>query len=133
MCLINHKLIFYLSFIQYLCLTLHDQKNEIVQKYLYMKSFLTFIFSLIFLVSSYAQVWKLSWHDEFSKEGLPDDIYWSYKTGNQENSGSQYFTKARRQNVRVANQHLIIEARKDLKNNFPFSSAHLNTKNKTGR
>jgi len=57
--------------------------------------------------------WKLVWSDEFNYTGLPDTNKWGYETGYVRNHESQYYTRARRENARVENGHLVIECRKE--------------------
>ena len=60
-----------------------------------------------------ADEWQLSWSDEFDYEGLPDPQKWGYEEGFIRNGESQFYTRARRENARVENGRLIIEARKE--------------------
>jgi len=57
--------------------------------------------------------WKLVWSDEFDKPGLPDKDKWNYEKGWIRNNELQYYTRARKENARVADGMLIIEARKE--------------------
>jgi len=57
--------------------------------------------------------WKLVWSDEFDKAGLPDQAKWGYETGFIRNHERQFYTKARKENARVEDGMLIIEARKE--------------------
>jgi beta-glucanase (GH16 family) len=57
--------------------------------------------------------WKLVWADEFDYEGLPDPKKWIYEVGFERNRELQYYTRDRKENARVENGHLIIEARKE--------------------
>jgi len=61
----------------------------------------------------YARVWG----DEFDRPGLPDSRRWAYDTArNKEgwwNNELQYYAAARRENARIENGHLIIEARRE--------------------
>ena len=56
---------------------------------------------------------KLVWADEFTSDGLPDPSKWTYEEGFVRNQESQYYTRARSENARVANGVLILEARKE--------------------
>ncbi|MBN1844825.1 MAG: glycoside hydrolase family 16 protein [Sedimentisphaerales bacterium] len=56
---------------------------------------------------------KLVWSDEFETAGLPDETKWSYEEGFIRNRELQYYTKARRENARIENGLLIIEARRE--------------------
>jgi len=62
-----------------------------------------------------ASGYQLVWSDDFSKDpdGLPDPAKWSYEEGFVRNNESQYYTRARRENARIENGQLIIEARKE--------------------
>lgn len=77
-----------------------------------------------------SQSWSLAWKDEFRGEGLPDTAFWSFEEGNPEKLGAQFFVAERLQNTRVYNDHLFLQIRKDIDSEFPFSSAHIHTKNK---
>ncbi len=57
--------------------------------------------------------WDLVWHDEFNINGAPDPKKWDYEEGFERNNESQYYTRDRRENARVENGHLVIEARKE--------------------
>lgn len=78
--------------------------------------------------------WQLVWADEFNKTGLPDTSAWSYEHGYLRNHEKQYYTKARKENARIENGHLIIEARADSAfidgEKRPITSAALETKGK---
>ncbi len=56
---------------------------------------------------------KLVWSDEFDTPGLPDAARWAYEEGYIRNQEMQYYTRARAENARVADGHLIITARND--------------------
>jgi beta-glucanase (GH16 family) len=77
------------------------------------------------------QEWKVVWSDEFDYEGLPDSTKWIYDVGNWGwgNSELQYYTEGRKENARVENGNLIIEARmNDL--GYAWTSARLTTRGK---
>jgi beta-glucanase (GH16 family) len=57
--------------------------------------------------------WKLVGSDEFNQRGLPDPAKWNYETGYICNHERQFYTGARKENARVENGLLIIEARKE--------------------
>ena len=57
--------------------------------------------------------WKLVWSDEFDKPGLPDPAKWGYESGFVRNNEAQYYTRERKENARVENGMLVIEARKE--------------------
>lgn len=76
--------------------------------------------------------WKLVWSDEFNYKGLPDTSKWSFNTGGNGfgNHEKEYYTKARLENARVENGHLIIEARKEDWEQNHYTSAKLVSKGK---
>jgi len=76
--------------------------------------------------------WELIWSDEFDVEGAPDTTKWIYDVGNWGwgNNEPQYYTDNRRQNARVENGNLIIEARKNDMGQ-EWTSARLTTRGKT--
>ena len=99
----------------------------------------TLIFTIVTLVSvangAAAADWKLVWADEFNYQGLPDPTKWSYEVGFVRNHEKQYYTKARLENARVEDGHLVIECRKEHftpPNHAPveYTAASLITKNK---
>lgn len=68
---------------------------------------------LLSITSPGASEWKLVWSDEFDKPGLPDPAKWDYESGFVRNNEAQYYTRERKENARVENGMLIIEARKE--------------------
>ena len=66
--------------------------------------------------------WKLVWSDEFEKAGLPDTTKWGYETGFIRNDEKQFYTETRKENARVEDGNLIIEARKERWKNPAFDS-----------
>ena len=68
--------------------------------------------------------YKLVFQDEFNKGNMPDDRKWTYATErNAEgwyNNEKQYYSKARPENSRIENGHLIIEARAETLNKEEF-------------
>ena len=56
---------------------------------------------------------QLIWADEFDHAGLPDPAKWTYEEGFVRNNEPQLYMRARRENARVENGHLILEARKE--------------------
>ena len=77
---------------------------------------------------------KLVWSDEFNEPGLPDTSKWSYNVGRgcPQNCGwgnneLQYYTEKRRENARVENGRLVIEARKETFEDAAYTSARLVT------
>jgi beta-glucanase (GH16 family) len=72
--------------------------------------------------------WKLVWSDEFDKPGQPDTQKWGYEKGMIRNKESQYYTVDRRENARVEDGKLIIEAHKEKKERGEFTAASLISK-----
>ena len=71
--------------------------------------------------------WALSWADEFDGGPAPDPRNWSYEVGYVRNKEEQFYTNDRRENARVENGRLIIEARRDGFEGHAISSASLHT------
>lgn len=73
--------------------------------------------------------WELIWSDEFEGSGLPDTSKWDYNIGNWGwgNNELQYYTALNKQNARLENGNLIIEAHKENEN---WTSARLTTQGK---
>ena len=65
--------------------------------------------------------YELVWADEFNYSGEPDPKKWSFETGYFRNREAQYYT-GRKENVRVENGNLVIEARKEKVKNKDFTS-----------
>jgi hypothetical protein len=70
------------------------------------------LLGLLGLASAPPQEWKLAWSDEFAAPGLPDPARWDYEEGFIRNKEAQYYTRGRKENARVENGILILEARK---------------------
>lgn len=60
-----------------------------------------------------ASEWELVWADEFETDGLPDKTKWDYEEGFIRNQEKQYYTRERKENVRIENGVLVIEGRKE--------------------
>jgi beta-glucanase (GH16 family) len=80
---------------------------------------------------------KLVWADEFNSSGLPDSTKWGYDVGRgcPQNCGwgnneLQYYTIHRKENARVENGHLIIEAHKESYQSANYTSTRLVTREK---
>jgi len=75
---------------------------------------------------------KLVWRDEFNYNGLPDSTKWNYDIGGDGwgNNELQYYTKKRKENCRVQNGKLIIEARKEDFEGKNYTSARLVSRGK---
>ena len=78
-----------------------------------MKALIGALLLMLIALTADADEWKLVWSDEFDKPGLPDAARWGYETGFIRNHEKQYYTRARRENARVENGMLVIEARKE--------------------
>jgi beta-glucanase (GH16 family) len=76
--------------------------------------------------------WHLVWADEFNRDGLPDPSKWAYDVGGNGwgNRELQYYTDGRRDNARVEQGHLILEARHESWQGSDFTSARLVTRGK---
>ena len=88
------------------------------------------ILTLMFLLTATplpAAEWKLAWSDEFDKPGQPDPAKWNFEEGFIRNNERQYY---RRENARVENGMLIIEARKD---RFKVPGGNTSGKGKRGK
>lgn len=65
--------------------------------------------------------YELVWADEFNYKGKPDPTKWGSETGYLRNHELQYYTD-RKENVRVENGNLLIEARREKVKNVGFKS-----------
>jgi beta-glucanase (GH16 family) len=76
--------------------------------------------------------WRLVWSDEFDYAGLPDPSKWDYQVGGGGwgNNEQQYYTSLRKENARVENGKLIIEARQERWESRDYTSARLVSKGK---
>jgi len=74
--------------------------------------------------------WELVWHDEFDGAGAPNPANWGYEVGYLRNNEQQYYTDDRRENARVENGSLVIEARNDNFDGHAITSASLTTAGK---
>lgn len=74
--------------------------------------------------------WTLAWADEFDQPGLPDATKWDYDVGGHGwgNRELQFYTKARTENARVEDGHLVIEARREKFEDRDYTSARLITR-----
>jgi beta-glucanase (GH16 family) len=95
-----------------------------------MKKHLLIALLVLTSVPAWAAEWKLVWSDEFNEPGLPDSTKWNYETGFIRNNEQQYYTRERKENARVEDGVLIIEARKEQWKNAAYDS---NAKDKKGR
>lgn len=72
--------------------------------------------------------WLLVFADEFEGSGPPDPTKWTPELGYVRNEEAQYYT-ARRENLRVENGALVIEAHKERYQRFDYTSASITTIN----
>jgi beta-glucanase (GH16 family) len=74
-----------------------------------------FILTLMVFIQSpiFAQEWKLVWSDEFNYTGEPDSTKWNYEVGFAPNQELEFYTKSRKENVRVEDGFLVLEAHKE--------------------
>ena len=71
--------------------------------------------------------WTLEWADEFEDGTAPDPRSWSYEAGYVRNKEEQFYTTDRRENARIENGRLVIEARRDGFEGHKTTSASLHT------
>jgi len=93
---------------------------------------LTIVVCFSFIWHSSSKDYHLVWSDEFNYTGLPDTSKWKYDlgAGGWGNNELEFYTMARRENARVENGNLVIEARKEAFNGSQYTSARLVTKGK---
>ncbi len=102
-----------------------------------------FVFASLFFLSCQEQVKESSkelvpiWADEFDYNGFPDSTKWGYDVGDGcpnlcgwGNNEKQYYTSERKENVRVENGKLIIQAHKEDFETRVYTSTKLISKNK---
>jgi beta-glucanase (GH16 family) len=96
------------------------------------KVFLAALMALILSCDEKDNKWKLVWSDEFDYTGLPDSKKWTAETGGHGwgNNELQFYTSGRKENARVENGMLTIEARKEDWQGSKYTSARLITKTK---
>jgi beta-glucanase (GH16 family) len=75
--------------------------------------------------------WTLVWSDEFDRAGAPDPAKWGYERGFVRNRERQYYTVDRRENARIEDGRLVIEARKEAYDKADITSASLTTRGTT--
>jgi beta-glucanase (GH16 family) len=76
-----------------------------------------------------AEEYKLVWSDEFNTPGMPDPAKWDYEEGYIRNNEQQYYTRARKENARVEEGCLVLEARKEPFKNPGFDPETKDKKN----
>lgn len=76
--------------------------------------------------------WNMVWQDEFDYTGLPDSSKWTAEVGGHGwgNNELQYYTAGRRENARVENGMLTIEAHREAWDGKDYTSSRLVTKGK---
>jgi beta-glucanase (GH16 family) len=76
--------------------------------------------------------WTLVWNDEFDTGSIPSLDKWLYDVGGSGwgNNELEYYTQYRKENARVENGVLIVEARKEEYQGRNYTSARLVTKTK---
>lgn len=72
--------------------------------------------------------WKLVWSDEFNGTSI-NTADWGYEIGYIRNNEAQYYTN-RKENARLEDGNLVIEARREDYNGYKYTSASLNTRGK---
>lgn len=90
------------------------------------------ILSALYLasLSVFAQSWSLAWKDEFKRDGVPNNNYWSFFQNKPSNDGETSYVQGSLLNSRVSDDHLYLQIRNDIEPNIPFRSAKMQTKNK---
>lgn len=94
-----------------------------------MKSLLLIGLTTLSAIAADPPGWKLVWSDEFDRPGKPNSSKWGYEEGLVRNQEKQFYTNARKENARVEDGKLVIEAHKKAKGGGDFTSASLHTKN----
>ncbi|HLP17213.1 MAG TPA: glycoside hydrolase family 16 protein, partial [Bacteroidota bacterium] len=76
--------------------------------------------------------WTLVWNDEFDTGTVPSPDKWSFDVGGSGwgNNELQYYTQYRKENARIENGKLVIEARKEDFEGKKYTSARMVTANK---
>lgn len=123
---------FFHPIIQYPGTTTGDYLTFASPNPVHMRKILFFLLAALASSTTIGQKKKLVWSDEFSVNGLPDSIKWSYDVGGHGwgNNELQYYTSKNLRNARVENGFLIIEAHKEQIGENKYSSARLVTKGK---
>lgn len=75
--------------------------------------------------------WTLVWDDEFNTGDVPSPERWGFDVGGSGwgNNELEYYTQYRKENARIENGSLIIEARKENYEGMKYTSARLVTAN----
>jgi beta-glucanase (GH16 family) len=93
-----------------------------------MKTGFLVLLAALSLAAQDSTKWELVWSDEFDYTGLPDAANWDYEVGYIRNRELQYYTKARKENARVEDGNLVIEARKEALPNPRYKEGSKNWK-----
>lgn len=93
-----------------------------------MKTLLLFGLTILTATAADLPGWKLVWSDEFDQPGQPDPAKWGYEKGMVRNNEKQFYTENRRENARVEDGKLVIEARKETMEGGDFTSASVISK-----
>ena len=78
-----------------------------------MKRLACVLLGILAAIPAAAEEYKLVWSDEFNTPGMPDPAKWDYEEGFIRNNELQYYTRARKENGRVEEGCLVLEARKE--------------------
>lgn len=86
-------------------------------------------------MNAQAKGMKLVWSDEFDQGEMPDPSKWGYDLGDGcpevcgwGNNELQYYTADRKENVRIENGNLVIEARQEKMGSRDYTSTRLKSK-----
>ena len=90
-----------------------------------MKKLIFSLFILCIAFQSFPQKYVKVWGDEFNTPGLPNSTKWDYEVGKIRNAELQYYTYKRRENARIQDTVLILEARKEPFQGAAYTSASL--------
>lgn len=74
--------------------------------------------------------YRLIWSDEFNSGTGPDVKKWEFEEGMPRNNEGQFYTKDRRENIRIVDGKLVIEARMERFRNADITSASISTRNR---
>jgi beta-glucanase (GH16 family) len=98
-----------------------------------MKKYLFLQIMILSTILTYNQGYELVWADEFDADTINTEK-WNFEIGNGAagwgNNESQYYTK-RSQNIRIENGLLIVTALKESYSDFQYTSARMQTRNKS--
>lgn len=93
-----------------------------------MKPLIFLAFAAVSATAADLPGWKLAWSDEFDQAGRPNPDKWGYEEGLIRNNEKQFYTRDRRENARVEDGKLIIEARKEAMKGGEFTSSSVISK-----